>query len=308
MAQEKGVGVVGGTAIGIGGMVGGGIFAVLGTAATIAGGGTPVAFAIAGGGAALTAVSYSRLSVRYPSQGGTVVFVHRASGADLCTGTVNLALWLSCIVTISPYAAAFGSYGATFFVPRGESVPAAEIARAKDYALAEAALPALGETGFTLVSVAAVLATFPAINATVHGNARLGFTLARDGEMPELLERRAWGRPVGGVLLTAGLSSLLANTVDLQTIAILGSAGFLLIFAVVKLSAWRLRRQTGGGVVVRAFGALACSASFVTLIVRTARDDLRALPVVVGMFVISLLFELIYPFVSGRKLRVVEEE
>jgi amino acid transporter len=35
-------------AVGVGGMVGGGIFAVLGLAVTLAGGGTPVAFALAG--------------------------------------------------------------------------------------------------------------------------------------------------------------------------------------------------------------------------------------------------------------------
>jgi len=54
------------------------------------------------------------------------------------------------------------------------------IALAKDYALAEAAKPALGHAGFTMVAVAALLAIFSAINATIYGNARLGYTLARD--------------------------------------------------------------------------------------------------------------------------------
>ena len=49
------------------------------------------------------------------------------------------------------------------------------IAEAKDYALAEAAKPGLGAAGFTAVSVAALMATFSAINATIYGNARLGF-------------------------------------------------------------------------------------------------------------------------------------
>jgi len=42
------------TAIGIGGMVGGGIFAVLGLATELAAGGTPAAFALAGGVALLS--------------------------------------------------------------------------------------------------------------------------------------------------------------------------------------------------------------------------------------------------------------
>jgi amino acid transporter len=60
------------TAIGVGGMVGGGIFAVLGLAVQLAEGGTPLAFLVAGAVALLTSYSYARLSVRYPSQGGTV--------------------------------------------------------------------------------------------------------------------------------------------------------------------------------------------------------------------------------------------
>ncbi len=50
-------------AIGIGGMVGGGIFAVLGLASQLAHGGTPVAFLLAGVVTLLTTYSYAKLSV-----------------------------------------------------------------------------------------------------------------------------------------------------------------------------------------------------------------------------------------------------
>jgi amino acid transporter len=52
----------GAVAIGVGGMVGGGIFAVLGLAATLAGGATPLAFLVAGVVALLTAYSYAKSS------------------------------------------------------------------------------------------------------------------------------------------------------------------------------------------------------------------------------------------------------
>jgi amino acid transporter len=48
--------------IGIGGMVGGGIFAVLGLAVSLAKGGTPIAFLFAGFIALLTSYSYAKLS------------------------------------------------------------------------------------------------------------------------------------------------------------------------------------------------------------------------------------------------------
>ncbi len=104
-------------AIGVGGMVGGGIFAVLGLAVQMAHGGTPVAFALAGAVALLTTYSYAKLSVAYPSRGGTVTFLNRTLGAGMVTGSLNVLLWLSYVVMVSLYAFAFGNYGATFLPP-----------------------------------------------------------------------------------------------------------------------------------------------------------------------------------------------
>ena len=108
------VGLWGAVAIGIGGMVGGGIFAVLGLSVQIAKGGAPVAFLVAGLVALLTARSYSLLSRSYPSRGGTVTFVNRAFGAGLFTGGINVLLWVSYIVMLALYSQAFGSYAASF--------------------------------------------------------------------------------------------------------------------------------------------------------------------------------------------------
>lgn len=123
MREKRSVGLWGAVAIGIGGMVGGGIFAVLGVVATQAGGGAPVAFLIAGAVALLTAASYARLSVAYPSRGGSVVFVDKAFGVGTLTGGLNNLLWFGYLVTLSLYAIAFASYGATFFSSGGDVSP-----------------------------------------------------------------------------------------------------------------------------------------------------------------------------------------
>ena len=101
-------------AIGVGGMVGGGIFAVLGLAVQLARGGTPMAFALAGVVALLTTYSYAKLSVAHPSRGGTVTFLDQAFGSGMLTGSLNVLLWLSYVVMLSLYAFAFGSYGTQF--------------------------------------------------------------------------------------------------------------------------------------------------------------------------------------------------
>ncbi len=76
MSDKKTIGLREAMSIGIGGMVGGGIFAVLGLAASLAKGGTPVSFLIAGLIAFVTSFSYVKLSLAYPDRGGTVKFVN----------------------------------------------------------------------------------------------------------------------------------------------------------------------------------------------------------------------------------------
>ena len=103
------------TSIGIGGMVGGGIFAVTGLTVHLTRGAAPLAFVIAGVVALLTAYSYLKLTLRFPSEGGTVEFLNRGFGSGIVTGAMNILLCFSYVVLLSIYAYAFGSYGASFF-------------------------------------------------------------------------------------------------------------------------------------------------------------------------------------------------
>ena len=114
------------------------------------------------------------------------------------------------------------------------TLPVDKIVAAKDYALAEAARPSLGQAGFILIAIAAMLSTASAINATVYGAARLSYVIAKDGELPSILERKTWGKPIEGLLITSGVTLLIANLADLSSMSTMGSAGFLLIFAAVN--------------------------------------------------------------------------
>jgi amino acid transporter len=108
-------------------------------------------------------------------------------------------------------------------------VPVPALVHAGDYALAEAARPALGSVGFAMIGLAAMLSTASAINATLYGSARLTYTIAKSRELPSELERPIWHRPLEGLFLTAGTTVVLANLLNLQSIATMGSAGFLII-------------------------------------------------------------------------------
>jgi hypothetical protein len=137
---------------------------------------------------------------------------------------------------------------------------------AKDYALAAAASPFLGNTGFTLIAIAALLSTASAINATLYGAARVSYIIAREGELPEVLEQRIWNKPVLGLLITTGVTLVAANWLDLNSIATIGSAGFLLIFSAVNIANVILSEQTGSLRGISGLGALACLVALITLL------------------------------------------
>ena len=112
--NEAKLGTLSTLSIGIGGMVGGGIFAVTGLTIEVTRGAAPTAFLIAGIVALLTSYSYLKLTLRFPGEGGTVDFLCRAFGTGILTGATNILLLLNYVVLLAVYAYAFGSYGVTF--------------------------------------------------------------------------------------------------------------------------------------------------------------------------------------------------
>ena len=101
--------------IGIGGMVGAGIFSILGVVAQVAGDAMWLSFAIGGVVALLSTYSYAKLGATFPSAGGAVHFLVKSFGDGILAGGLNLFMWAGYIISLALYAAAFGHYAATFF-------------------------------------------------------------------------------------------------------------------------------------------------------------------------------------------------
>lgn len=174
------------------------------------------------------------------------------------------------------------------------NVDEATLIKAQDYALAIAAKPSLGQIGFTLVAIAALLSTFSAINATIYGNARLGFIIAKDGRLPKILMQKKKETPVAGVIITLVLSLILANSIDLTEIAIIASAGFLLIFFVVNLSALKLHKTIDADKTVVICAIISSFISLVVLLYHTYSSNPRAVVIFLTLIIFSMLFELSY--------------
>ena len=412
--QRGQIGLFGAIAIGIGGMVGGGIFAVLGLAAILAGGATPIAFIVAGCVTLFTAYSYAKLSVAYPSNGGTIIFIDKAFGINWFTGSTNILLWLGYIVTLALYTVAFGNYAMTFLphnlqitiithilISIGIIVPTIlnlfsadivskteiyvvalkviilvlivivgfgavdyqhiepsdwpsflsivgagmiifvafegfeliantsasiknyqsilpkayyisvlfvillyvliaiivvgslspdKIAAAQDFALAEAARPTLGQFGFTLVGITAVLATFSAINSTLYGSARLSYSIATEGELPKDFEHKIWNQPIG-LLITSGAALILANLVDLSSISMMASAIFLIIFALVNLANLFQYKEARSNRAIALCGVLLCIIALLALIMHVLQDSPSQLWILAGFIGLAGLLE-----------------
>jgi amino acid transporter len=420
------IGLAAAVSIGIGGMVGAGIFSILGVVAAAAHNAMWLAFAIGGVVALLSTYSYAKLGATFPSAGGAVHFLVKSFGDGVFAGGLNLFMWLGYIISLALYATAFGGYAATFvtetpsplllkslavasvalltlvnafgatlmgrsetaivaikvailvlfaavglwFVKPGNLSPTlwpetksilfgagvlfigyegfglvtnaaadmrnprmllpralytsvilvialylvvsitvsgnlsdAEIERAKDYALAQAARPFLGEFGFRLIAIAALFSTASAINATLFGSANVCYMIARDGELPRDLSRTEWRGATNGLLLTAALVVVVMLAFDLSGIAMMGSAAFLLIYAAVNAGHLRVRGQTGANAIIVWLSLLTCLAMFVILAFYTWQQQPAAIVALVAIAAASFVAEFVYRRWTGRVIK-----
>lgn len=107
-------------AMGIGSMVGAGIFALLGQAGAIASSAVYISFLIGGGIALLSGYSLGRLGARYPAAGGLVEYLVQGYGPGLFSGALSVMMYISALVAVSLVARTFGSY-AFALLPSGQS-------------------------------------------------------------------------------------------------------------------------------------------------------------------------------------------
>ena len=131
-----------------------------------------------------------------------------------------------------------------------------EVQRYGDTALARAAEPALGQAGFTMMAVAALLATASSVNANVFAAGNITAMLASQRLFPPLFGRRLAHLGPSGLAISALLVLVLANVFDLSAIADIGSAVAMIIFLLIGAAALRVRRETGSSapVIVTAMG------------------------------------------------------
>jgi amino acid transporter len=196
--SAKKIGFIEAFSIGVGGMVGGGIFAVLGLTIALAHGAAPIAFAVAGLIALVTVYSYVKLSLRYPSEGGTIAFIVAGFGNGLFSALVNNLMLISYVIMLALYAYAFGSYGSALLL-------------GSDVAWLHKALATGAIILFTFVNLMGAFMTGKTEDVMVFVKLAILIVFAGVGMMtldPARLAPDAWSAPVS--VATGGLMIFLA--------------------------------------------------------------------------------------------------
>jgi amino acid transporter len=105
--------------IGVGAMVGAGIFALLGAAGEVAGAAVWLSFLFAGVIAGLQGYSFAKFGARYPSAAGLLEYVVRGFGNGHVTGVIAWLLLAANAIITGMVAVSFGSYASVAFADGG---------------------------------------------------------------------------------------------------------------------------------------------------------------------------------------------
>lgn len=347
MTNDKGAfGVWSTIFLGIGSMVGAGIFIVIGQAGAIAGNLVWLSFVLGAVGAFFSGYSLVKLALRYPSRGGIVEYLVQGYGEGIFSGTISILFYFAGLIALGAVAKSFGTYAATFwhlqnkvwvvdafsigililfllinligaiFVAKAENIivmvkltilvifsvvalftikaenlsiaqmpplkdmffatgltffayqgfsvitntiedmqnPSKTMMRAmmgaivivailyiltaiavlgnlsldmviktQDYALAEAAKPIFGMWGFKIMAATALLATASAINASLYATADIGYTMAKDGNLPKIYSYNIFQSYEGLIISVLLIIPLIIffNLSDITTVAAL---------------------------------------------------------------------------------------
>jgi amino acid transporter len=411
--------------MGIGAMVGAGIFSLLGQAGAIASSAVYLSFLAGGVIALLSGYSLGKLGARFPSSGGMVEYLVQGYGVGIFSGAMSVMMYLAALVSASLVARTFGVYAASFFPadepmlltdafaagivllfmvinlngPKSASwvetlvvaikmavlivfalvgllyiqpallspstyppanvvfyslaitffayegfrvitnaaedmpnpkkmlpraimtavgivmvlyvaiavavfghMPAEKVIAAKDLALAEAARPMFGETGFRIVAIAALFATASAINAALYAITNVTYQLAKVGELPA-----AFGEPLGhsreGLVISSAFILILAVFFDLSEIAAIGSVSILIVHFVVHVGHLRLLRETGAVRLLVVVAALTNLAAIGLSTVYLSGKSPHLLILVGSLFALAVLIELSLRLLTGRSVR-----
>ena len=211
------------------------------------------------------------------------------SGAEITEPNRNVGRAIMFSIRICVVVYLLVAYGV------GSSLTIEEIISARDYSLAQAAQPALGQTGFILTVILAAVATASGVLASVFAVSRM---LAMLTDM-EMIPHSHFGMP-GPIqrhtlVYTVVIAATLAVLFDLGRIASLGAFFYLVMDMIIHWGVFRYRRADVGAFGIVLLTALALDAIVLAAftVMKLQSDPMIVLYAAVGMIAV-FAFERVY--------------
>ncbi len=167
--------------------------------------------------------------------------------------------------------------------------------------LAEIARPIIGNFGYLLISLGAILSTLSAINATLYGGTNIAYSLAKKGELPEFFERKTWFNEPEGLYITTFLAILFVVFFNIEGVASIISLIYFIIYLLVLISHYKLLKLGyEGNKYFIIIGIIILSLVFTFFLFYNIKYN----PKVFGTFIVSLVISLLIEvFIKSKKLR-----
>jgi amino acid transporter len=200
---------------------------------------------------------------------------------------MNRALGVTTIVYVLVAVSVFGTLTVAQVVQYGPT------------AIAEAGRPALGDAGFTMIAVAAMVGMAGSVVATLYASSGLTGMLSDVGQFPPFFGRGSRLGAKSGVLISAAVVLLVANTVDLSAIASVGSACSLMIFVLVGVAGYRLRSLTGGSAAIILLGVAVTLVVLAFFAVDTFRNAPQTFTAIVVIAALAVGLDLVWKRARG---------
>ncbi len=205
---------------------------------------------------------FSGVGLTFLAYAGFGMMANAAGSVPAPQRTIPRAIYLAIAVVILLYVG-------LAIVVLG-NVSATQLSQHSDTAVAEAARPVLGQAGYTIVSVAALLATASGVNAWIFSAMKISATLAKAGQLPRVFSKPVWRKGTRGLFTIVGVVLIALNSFNLDALAHIASAIFLISYLAVQVTHWRLIRQTRGSHFMVATGFVAMAAVFIYFVWSTA--------------------------------------
>jgi amino acid transporter len=224
---------------------------------------------------------------------GFAVISFTAGDLEKPERSLPLAMYVALgITTVLYIAISIGVFG---------SLTVDQVVRYGPTAVAEAARPALGQAGFTIMSIAALLATASSVNATLYASTGLTGALAGVGQFPPVFGIRSQLGKHGGLVITVVLTLVLVNFFNLSTIASVGSAVSLCVFVLVAVAGFRLRGEIRAQTWPLVLAILAAGFVLAFFAVDTLRNEPHTFIAMAVLIVLAVVLDFVWKRIRDRR-------